>query len=50
MFFIPQLAVFPIHYLDKDICVFEFPPLDSKISVRKTAPGSSLIHAFEKEE
>lgn len=35
--FIPQLALFPVHWLDEDMCVFEFPPLNSKIGCVKIA-------------
>ncbi|CAL8471769.1 g11311 [Coccomyxa elongata] len=34
--FFPQLAVFPVKYLDADLAVFSFPPLnDSLIAVRR---------------
>ena len=34
--FLPQFAVFPVEYLDADIAVFTFPPLNnSLIAVRK---------------
>ncbi|MEW5318229.1 MAG: hypothetical protein WDW38_009467 [Sanguina aurantia] len=33
--FLPQFAVFPVAYLDEDLAVFEFPPLKSKIAVRR---------------
>ncbi|KAF5842800.1 hypothetical protein DUNSADRAFT_5172 [Dunaliella salina] len=33
--FFPQFAVFPIHYLDDDMTVFEFTPLSSKISAQR---------------
>jgi len=33
--FFPQFAVFPIHYLDDELTVFEFTPLSSKISARR---------------
>lgn len=36
--FFPQLAVFPVMYLDSDLCVFKFTPLDSLIAVHKVAP------------
>lgn len=36
MAFFPQFAVFPVKYLDDDMAVFSFPPLnDSLIAVRK---------------
>ncbi|KAG1656534.1 hypothetical protein FOA52_005560 [Chlamydomonas sp. UWO 241] len=38
--FFPQFAVFPVLYLDPEICVFKFPALESMIAVRKVpAPG-----------
>lgn len=43
--FFPQLAVFPVLYVDMDLAVFKFPPLDSKIAIRRVgqavAPSSS---------
>lgn len=33
--FIRPLAVFPVLYLDSDMCVFRFPPLASNIAVTK---------------
>ena len=34
--FFPQFAVFPVKYLDADLAVFSFPPLnDSLIAVRR---------------
>ncbi len=34
--FFPQFAVFPVKYLDSDLAVFSFPPLNgSFIAVRK---------------
>ena len=33
--FLPQYAVFPVLYLDDDMAVFRFPPLNSNIAVRK---------------
>ena len=33
--FFPQFAVFPVLYLDEDMAVFRFPPLNSNIAVRK---------------
>ncbi|GAX77557.1 hypothetical protein CEUSTIGMA_g5001.t1 [Chlamydomonas eustigma] len=39
-FFFPQLALFPIHYLDEELCVFEFPPLNSKIAVQKISSAA----------
>lgn len=39
--FFPQLAIFPILYLDEDMCVFEFPVLSSKIGVRKIPEGAA---------
>ncbi|GFR48774.1 hypothetical protein Agub_g10595 [Astrephomene gubernaculifera] len=35
--FFPQLAVFPVLYLDSDISVFRFTPLDTLIAVYKVA-------------
>ncbi|EFJ49410.1 hypothetical protein VOLCADRAFT_89810 [Volvox carteri f. nagariensis] len=35
--FFPQLAVFPVLYLDKDLAVFKFTPLDSAIAVHRVA-------------
>ncbi|KAG2491879.1 hypothetical protein HYH03_009831 [Edaphochlamys debaryana] len=35
--FFPQLAVFPVMYLDNDLAVFKFTPLDSLIAVHKVA-------------
>ncbi|KXZ55563.1 hypothetical protein GPECTOR_2g1112 [Gonium pectorale] len=35
--FFPQLAVFPVLYLDSDLAVFKFTPLDSPIAVHKVA-------------
>lgn len=35
--FFPQLAVFPVLYLDLELAVFKFPPLDSKIAVKRTS-------------
>eukprot|EP00798_Chlamydomonas_sp_ICE-L_P003394 gene3394-13434_t len=35
--FFPQFAVFPVLYLDEDICVFNFPPLNSNIAVKRIA-------------
>ncbi len=36
--FFPSLALFPVLYLDSELCVFEFPFLSSKIAVRKIEP------------
>ncbi len=33
--FFPQFAVFPVDYLDADIAVFTFPPLNSRIAVQR---------------
>lgn len=33
--FIRPLAIFPVLYLDEDMCVFRFPPLASNIAVTK---------------
>lgn len=33
--FLPQLSVFPVLYLDPDLSVFQFPPLQSNIGVRR---------------
>lgn len=33
--FFPQFAVFPVDYLDADMAVFTFPPLNSMIAVRR---------------
>ena len=33
--FLPQFAVFPVKYLDADMAVFTFPPLNSLIAVRR---------------
>lgn len=33
--FIRPLAIFPVLYLDEDLCVFRFPPLASNIAVTK---------------
>ncbi|GLC40703.1 hypothetical protein PLESTB_000031000 [Pleodorina starrii] len=35
--FFPQLAVFPVLYLDSDLAVFKFTPLDSPIAVHRVA-------------
>ncbi|GIL79785.1 hypothetical protein Vretimale_12411 [Volvox reticuliferus] len=35
--FFPQLAVFPVLYLDNDLAVFKFTPLDSPIAVHRVA-------------
>lgn len=33
--FFPQLALFPVLYMDQDLAVFEFPPLNSKIAIHR---------------
>ena len=35
--FFPQFAVFPVLYLDEDMAVFRFPPLNSNIAVRRVS-------------
>ena len=40
--FFPQLAVFPILYIDPDFCVFSFPIMNSKIAVRKIQGDKTL--------
>lgn len=36
--FFPQFALFPVRYLDRDLAVFTFPPLnDSLIAVRRVS-------------
>lgn len=40
--FFPQLAIFPILYLDQDLCVFSFPAMNSKIAVRKILGDRTL--------
>ena len=45
--FFPQLAVFPILYLDQDFCVFSFPLLNSKIAVRKVQQERTLAEIAE---
>lgn len=35
--FFPQLAVFPVLYLDSDLAVFKFTPLDSAIACHRVA-------------
>ena len=33
--FFPRFAKFPVLYLDEDLAVFQFPPLQSNIAVRR---------------
>ncbi|KAL6763486.1 hypothetical protein V8C86DRAFT_2496193 [Haematococcus lacustris] len=33
--FFPQFAVFPVHYLDNELAIFEFTPLKSRIAIVK---------------
>lgn len=40
--FFPQLAVFPILYLDQDLCVFSFPLFSSKVAVQKIQGARTL--------
>lgn len=35
--FFPQFAVFPVLYVDSDFAVFNFPPLNSNIAVRRVS-------------
>lgn len=35
--FFPQFALFPVLYVDADLAVFKFPPLDSNIAVRRVS-------------
>jgi len=43
--FIPPLAIFPVLYLDQDLCVFKFPPLSTEIAVRRirTLPAQRIV-------
>lgn len=43
--FFPQFAVFPVLYLDEDICVFKFPALNSIICCRRV-PTAGLITEY----
>lgn len=36
--FVRQLALFPVLYVDEELAVFKFPPLDSNIAIHKVAP------------
>ena len=38
MGFFPALSVYPVLYLDEDLCVFKFVPLDSTIACRRVGP------------
>lgn len=33
--FFPQFSVFPVLYLDPDLCVFQFKPLKTNVAVRR---------------
>jgi hypothetical protein len=39
--FFPQLALFPVAWMDEDLAVFEFPPLSSKIAITRIDAGNS---------
>jgi hypothetical protein len=40
--FLPDLALFPVLYVDDQLAVFKFPPLNSNIAVRKVQPAAAL--------
>lgn len=42
-FFFPQFAVFPVDYMDDELAVFEFPPLRSKIAIRRLGPADMPV-------
>ena len=39
--FLPSFSVFPVRYLDNDLCVFEFPPLGVKITAVRSPVAAS---------
>lgn len=38
--FIPSLSIYPVYYADKDIIIFEFTTLGTKIAARKVGPAA----------
>jgi len=43
--FFPQLSVYPVLYLDADLCVFKFKPMESTIACRKVGPPDVEVAA-----
>lgn len=41
-FFLPSLGVFPVSYLDDDLCIFRFPPLNVKITALRESSGDLM--------
>jgi hypothetical protein len=43
--FLPDLALFPVLYVDEQLAVFKFPPLNSNIAVRKVQRPAIAEHS-----